>query len=90
MGRFIAHSVLFVSVFFLPWFIAALFGIYATATQKKFFEIVVWGFLYDIVYGTEHGAVFGISFFFTVSAIILVFAVEYGKKKIRFNPYRTV
>jgi len=63
------NSILLISFFFLPWWFSALISIASLFFVKNFWEIIIWGFIFDIFYGI-HGGIHNTFFFGTILAII--------------------
>ncbi len=81
--RTIATVALFLSVFFLPWWITVLLAIVGILFIQNFYEVVVAGLLIDLLYGTDTSLFFGFSAVFTIGALALVVLGERFKKNIR-------
>lgn len=82
--RIILNIALFFSVLFFPWLITVAVGVAAVFAQKNFYEIIGWGLLYDVLYGTASAGILGFNFFFTLGALIILYGAEYVKSKTRF------
>ncbi len=85
MKRIFINFVLLVSVFFFPWWATVIISIGAVTMQKRMYEIVGWGLVYDTLYGVSTVTLFGFSFFFTVGAFLLLCMAEFIKSKTRFS-----
>ena len=68
--RLLANSLILISFFLLPWWFAALFAFASLFLIKNFWEIILWGFLFDVFYGihTHTNSTF---YWGTVIALIL-------------------
>jgi len=83
--RIICGLVLFLGIFFLPWWGTVLLVFVFTILFKWFWEGVVAMFFIDSLYSlplAKFSSHFGI---FTVSAIIFLLIIENLKTKIRFK-----
>ena len=85
MKRVLINSILFFSVLFFPWLVTVVAGIAAVFLVRKFYEIIGWGILYDVLYSTPDINLFGFHFFFTAGAIVLFYSAEFFKSKMRFR-----
>ncbi|NOY35733.1 MAG: hypothetical protein GXP44_02345 [bacterium] len=83
MKRIIADIVLFLSVFFAPWYFTALLAFLFVVLFPKFWEAVLAGLFLDAMYGGETAGVYGRFGLFTAISAIVVFAIERVKRQIR-------
>lgn len=74
--RIIADAVLFLSIFFLPWYLTAALGIIFIFLFSKFWEAAGAGFFIDALYLEGFGI-------FTICALLLVFFLNAIKEKVR-------
>lgn len=81
--RIAADIVLFMSVFFAPWYLTVLLAFLFVVLFPKFWEAVFAGLFLDAMYGSESGTLYGRFGLFTAAAAIAVIAVERIKKRIR-------
>ena len=68
--RLLVNSVILVSFFLLPWFFSALFAVAALFLVENFWEIIIWGFFFDIFYGL-HGGIHNTFYWETCIAVAL-------------------
>ncbi|MDP3726201.1 MAG: hypothetical protein Q8R36_03310 [bacterium] len=82
--RIILNIALLFSILFFPWFVTVVAALLCVFIQKKFYEVVGWGLLYDVLYGTTSVGNFGFNFFFMLGSLMFLFGAEYIKRKTRF------
>jgi hypothetical protein len=68
--RLLVNSVILVTFFLLPWWFGALFALASLFLIKNFWEIILWGFFFDVFYGL-HGNTHNTLYWGTLIAIIL-------------------
>ncbi len=68
--RLLINSAILVAFFLLPWWFSALLAVAALFLVKNFWEIILWGFVFDIFYGI-HGGTFDTFYWGTVTAALL-------------------
>ncbi|MAG12572.1 hypothetical protein CL630_02040 [bacterium] len=85
MRRIFLNFLLFFSVLFFPWLVTIALGIAAVFLVRKFYEIIGWGVLYDLLYSTSDINLFGFHFFSTAGAIIIFYVAEFLKSKTRLS-----
>lgn len=84
MLRIVLNIALLFSILFFPWLATIFLSIVAVSAQRNFYEIVGWGIFYDLLYGIASISILGFNFFFTIGALILLYAAEFLKAKTRF------
>ncbi len=82
--RVVLNIVLLFSILFSPWLVTVVVALLCVFIQKKFYEVVGWGLLYDVLYGTASVGILGFNFFFLLGSLVLLFGAEYIKGKTRF------
>jgi hypothetical protein len=82
-SRIIADGILFFSVLYAPWWITAAAVFSCVIYFKNFYEAFFIGFLFDTLYGAKFTGIHGFRFFFSIFALLLLFAVQFVKEKIR-------
>jgi hypothetical protein len=70
MKRVISFSIVAVSFLYLPWYMTALLAIISSVSVGRPFDLVIWAFLADIIYGPSQ-SIFGIPYGLSVISIIL-------------------
>jgi len=81
--RIFVNTILFLSVFYLPWWVTIFFVVIGIFLFKNFYEGIFVGLLIDLLYGTGAKEFYGIWFVFTVSTAIFFILGERIKKNIR-------
>ncbi|HEY4486918.1 MAG TPA: hypothetical protein VJB70_04270 [Candidatus Paceibacterota bacterium] len=81
--RIIAQFIMLFSLLFLPWWVTALCGIVFLFFITSFYEIIFWGFLGDVLYGTQITSLYNFSYLMTVGALVLFVLMQYAKKEMR-------
>ena len=67
--RLLLNSIILISFFLLPWWFAALFAFAGLFLVGNFWEIIIWGFVFDIFHGIHSGSY---STFYSGTLIALV------------------
>lgn len=81
--RIIADTILFLSIFFAPWWVTVGLGVLFVFLFPRFWETVLAGLFLDALYYTETSGIYGRFGVFTISALILIVVAEKIKKQIR-------
>lgn len=69
--RIIANSIIFLSIFLLPWWVATVFLLVAVFYFNTYYEVLLWAVLLDGLYvSPEH--LFGVTFLLYASVVFLV------------------
>ena len=84
MRRLCINLILFFSVLLLPWWALCIVILAAAALFRGLYEIIIWVFVADLLYGTESTAWYGVPFAGTGIAAIAVFLIERVKNMTRF------
>lgn len=74
--RLLVNLILIVSLLFLPWWVGALFVLVACFFIKSLYEVVLYGILFDGLYGSQfgfHGFVFLATFYTSVVFFVTSF-----------------
>jgi hypothetical protein len=69
---------LIISLLYLPWWIGALIALAGAFLVEGFYEVVVYGILFDVLYGTVTGF-HGVEYtgtFFTIVVFILALVIR--------------
>ncbi len=81
--RIAVNLILIIALFFAPWWVTLALGAIATFYFASYYELIVFGALFDILYGVTGGTIFGynaLGFAVTVVAFLLI---ERIKKELR-------
>lgn len=81
--RIITDAILFFAVLYAPWWFLAPILFLSAWYFKNFYEAFFFGFLFDVFYGVNVSTASDFRFFFSSSAILLVFLVDFVKGKMR-------
>jgi hypothetical protein len=82
--RVLVNSAILASFFLLPWWFAGLLAVASLFIVKDFWEILVWGFAFDIFYGL-HGGAHDTFYWGTTIALILYAASVPIRKRISIS-----
>jgi len=80
-ARIATNVLLFICLLFAPWQITLGLGIVATFIFPNFFEIVIAGVLFDLLYAPDGVAI--AVFLGTISGVLLYGSIEYAKTHLR-------
>jgi len=50
---------------------------------RSFYEVIIWGFFGDALYGTHIASPYNFSFLMSLTVVTLFFVIEHIKKEIR-------
>lgn len=81
--RIFVNIILFLSIFYLPWWSTIFFILLGTFLFRNFYEGIFAGLLLDLLYGTGVKEFYGVWFVFTASTLIFFVIGERLKKNIR-------
>lgn len=84
--RIILDTVLFFSLFTMPWWVSCVVAIAGIFFFTDFYEIIIAGFIMDIVYGTANATFIGIQFTNTLAAGFFLAVGTFIKNRMRFYP----
>jgi hypothetical protein len=84
LTRVLSVIVIFLSVFFMPFWVFALLALLGIVYFDIFVESIVLLLISDLLYGIREGRLGGIYFFTTICGIIIIIMAEVLKKKTRF------
>jgi len=73
------------SILFLPWWFSILFALVLLFGFEAV-EVLGWGLLIDILYGTPLTFFFNFTFIFTLLFLLLFLSTYYLKKRLVFYP----
>lgn len=79
--RIIFDLFLLSAIFYTPWWVAASLAFVCVFLIPHYYEILAFGLLVDLLYGTSTSALYGMVG--TIGAIVLFFAGEFAKKMVR-------
>lgn len=71
------------ALFFLPWYVTAGLAVVGLVLFRKFWEIVITGFLIDALYSLPDTKIIGRFGFFIIIGAILFLAADAVKKELR-------
>ncbi len=79
--RIFFDALFLVSIFILPWWVTVAFMIVFMFIFEEYFEIMIFGIMFDVVYGVP--GIFPFSaYIFTISSIVFYLFIHYLKKRI--------
>ncbi len=81
--RVAANLVLIIALFFAPWWVTLILGIIATFYFSFYYELMVLGALFDILYGISADATFGYNVYGFLVTTIAFLSIERTKKELR-------
>jgi hypothetical protein len=81
--RIAAAIVLFISVFWLPFWLMALYALACLYFFDSFYEIIPAFLFIDLLYGAHEPRYFGFAFIGTFAAVIAVVGMRLFKKALR-------
>ena len=84
LRRILANAFILLSLFFFPWWVGVIFSLCALFLFKNFYELFIWAFIADLLYGVPVAAFYDFKFFLTFGALLAYGAVEWIKTQIRF------
>lgn len=84
MLRISANIILCTSVLFFPWWVGAFFGILFLFIFNLFYEIIIWGIMADLLFGTKIASLYDFNMILSVGALLFFVCAEIFKKQIRF------
>lgn len=79
--RIIFDVALLASIFFIPWWGVAILGFFGAFLFSSFYEIVIAGAIFDLLYGARSLTLYG--FLGTFSAVCIFFLALYAKRSVR-------
>ena len=82
--RSLAGILLFSAVVVLPWWLWLPLALYLSFYFRHYYEAMMSGFVYDLLYGAPLPMFFSFSFFFTLVMAVLFFTVELVKPSLKF------
>lgn len=84
--RIFFDSILFLSLFVAPWWVSSILALAGVFFFGNFYEIIVAGFIMDLVYGPGNGAFPDRQFVSTFAAALLLAGGLFIKKRLVFYP----
>lgn len=75
---------LFVAVVILPWWFSLPCALFFSFYFKHYYEAILSGFVFDVLYGAPLPAFFSFSFLFTLAMAVLFFIIESLKPYLKF------
>jgi hypothetical protein len=82
-SRIITDVILFFAVLHAPWWFVAFILLLGAWYFKNFYEAFFFGLLFDMLYGAGIASFHGFQFVFSSAFLVLIFAVDFVKAKIR-------
>lgn len=82
--RIFADIVLFLAVFFAPWYWVVVLVVIFTALFSGYWEAILAGLFLDAMYSIQTGGFYGRFGVFTLGFLFLYFILRIIKKKIRW------
>lgn len=85
MLRILLDILIFASIFYFSWWVTLVFVIIGILSFKNFYESIVAGLFFDLLYGTPAVEFSGIWFVYTMAFSAIYFLCEKKlKKNLRF------
>jgi len=84
MARLFANILLFLSIYLTPWWLFIFLIIIFSFYFKKFYEGIIYGLLFDILYRVSANLDNFFGFKILIISSILIFIIEYSKKYLTF------
>lgn len=81
--RLVVDAALLVSILFLPWWISVAAGAVGLLMISNFFEVIIFMFLIDLLYGASGVNFWSYPFLLTSAAIVALLAVGQAKRWLR-------
>lgn len=82
-ARIIADILLFLTVLYAPWWLVSMAVFFSILYFKSFYEAFFFGFLFDMLYGVSVPSTHGFQFVFSTAFLVLIFAADFVKAKVR-------
>lgn len=82
--RIICDAVLFLGIFFFPWWIVVFIALFGLFTFRDFIEIIIVASFMDIIFSPYSQTISFSSIIFTLSATIIYFVSPFLKQQLRF------
>ncbi|PCI29143.1 hypothetical protein COB55_02665 [Candidatus Wolfebacteria bacterium] len=67
---------------FLPWWVTTGVALVALFLIDRFYEVVIFGVLIDILYGAEVSKLFDFTWAFTAFFAVLLIVISYIRKRV--------
>jgi hypothetical protein len=84
-NRLIADFLIFISVIVLPWWATVVFSFLAFFVFSNYFELIIFGFIFDVLYGFAGSKIIVFPPNFFVSSVILYIILTKVKEYTRLN-----
>lgn len=81
--RIMANIIIFLAVLYIPWWLVSVAVFLCILYFRNFYEAFFFGLLFDTLYGVNIASVHGFQFIFSSVFLVLVFAVDFLKGKVR-------
>jgi hypothetical protein len=85
MRRIFADIVLFLSIFFVPWWLVVAFAVVGLFTFSSFYEILFLGIVLDSLYNAPIAPFRHFQFVVTLLCVFLFVVIEALKRRLRFS-----
>lgn len=83
--RIIIDCVLFLSIFFLPWWVTLSLALITLFFIPQFIEFVIVGFILDILYSAPLGRFFNFHFVLTLATLGMFLFAGWVKTRLRWS-----
>ncbi len=83
LKRIAYNIVLVTSLFFAPWWVTLTLGVIATFYFSSYYELIVLGALFDILYGATVSTAFGYNVLGFVVSVGLFLVIQRAKRELR-------
>lgn len=83
--RIIFSILLFISLFFLPFWVFIILSLVGMFLFLDYYEALFLLFFADMLYGTRENRYFNFVYIYSIFGLILFFTINFIKQKIRFN-----
>lgn len=81
--RTLSTFILAISIFYAPWWATLGLAMVAAFYFKKYYELMVLGALFDVLYGAKGGFTVGYGALGFIAAFSLFLLIERAKKELR-------
>ena len=84
--RIIFSTILLISILFMPFWLSLILGLAGMILFPMFWEAIALFLLSDFLFGVKEARFFNMFFIASITSLIILFALEALKKKLKFYP----
>lgn len=81
--RILFDGLFILTLFYAPWWAVIFMAMFGVYYFNSFYEVMVFGVMYDILYGVAGDGIFGYGTTGFISALIIFLSVDRFKKELR-------